>query len=436
MTKNPPHNRLPDDFDAETYLSLHSDVRVAGVNAAEHYLTFGIAEGRGYRSLSQTRQTYLSRIAGLENFSFLLSRMPTYTAPPLALSPNVTGIDDAELIGRVTSAYRTSLEAYSPTDGFWDSWHFGLKKTIHDALAGDDRAVAAGVLRDPASNVFFWGFDAIAKSPEGSPEPHELVLTRLNTSCDWRDLYAYWICDSLIGFAEMVGARRAVYPEYEVDRDLQTFEKILDTDELLTDIEVELGLELHFPNPFPSELGIASKRGLIGFRSVQALYQGWRIATIAKGRQNFKVLEIGAGLGRTAYFANLFGVNDYTIVDLPLTNAAQGYFLGRVLGADNVRLGGETGTAAIRVMVNADMAGHDETYDLVVNVDSLTEMPREVAKDYWSFIRSRSDSFLSINHEFNLHTVRELYRDDSTVFATRYPYPLRRGYVEELLTLA
>jgi len=63
-------------------------------------------------------------------------------------------------------------------------------------------------------------------------------------------------------------------------------------------------------------------------------------------------------------------------------------------------------------------------------------MPQEVAQSYWSFARRSSNAVLSINHEFNAHTVRELYRTDSAARVTRYPYPLRRGYVEEFITWA
>jgi hypothetical protein len=55
----------------------------------------------------------------------------------------------------------------------------------------------------------------------------------------------------------------------------------------------------------------------------------------------FDVLEIGAGLGRNAYFPGKFGVKNYTIVDIPSTQLAQGYYLGRVLGTDAVGLPGD-----------------------------------------------------------------------------------------------
>ena len=40
---------LPEDFDAGRYLRMHPDVAAAAVDAAEHYLNFGLSEGRSYR---------------------------------------------------------------------------------------------------------------------------------------------------------------------------------------------------------------------------------------------------------------------------------------------------------------------------------------------------------------------------------------------------
>jgi hypothetical protein len=50
VSSNTSKTTLPDDFDAETYLSLHPDVKIAGVDAATHYLTYGKAEGRQYKT--------------------------------------------------------------------------------------------------------------------------------------------------------------------------------------------------------------------------------------------------------------------------------------------------------------------------------------------------------------------------------------------------
>jgi hypothetical protein len=40
---------LPTDFDSQTYLELNPDVREAGVDAIEHYLRYGVIEGRAYK---------------------------------------------------------------------------------------------------------------------------------------------------------------------------------------------------------------------------------------------------------------------------------------------------------------------------------------------------------------------------------------------------
>jgi GT2 family glycosyltransferase len=43
-------NKIPEDFDAEFYLNLHNDVKDAGLSAEQHYLDFGVNEGRKYKS--------------------------------------------------------------------------------------------------------------------------------------------------------------------------------------------------------------------------------------------------------------------------------------------------------------------------------------------------------------------------------------------------
>jgi hypothetical protein len=49
LRRDSPAGTLPSDFDAETYLRLNPDVRMAGVDASHHYLAHGRREGRAYR---------------------------------------------------------------------------------------------------------------------------------------------------------------------------------------------------------------------------------------------------------------------------------------------------------------------------------------------------------------------------------------------------
>src|ERR1700722_549504 len=109
------------------------------------------------------RFRFLRRMERLEHFVWLLNRMPTEVPPQLDLSTALESPDDLLLVKRVMAAYRRAVAASASTEGFWDGLAGGLKKPIHEALIGDDFATATAILRDPASNVLFWGFDAVAR---------------------------------------------------------------------------------------------------------------------------------------------------------------------------------------------------------------------------------------------------------------------------------
>jgi hypothetical protein len=327
----------------------------------------------------------------LGHFAWLLHSRPGPQAPELVLSGAPDYADDLPLIRRVMTAYKQSCETYQRSDSFWDGALTDLKAEIHRGLIGDDVNAAAELLRDPAQTTFFWGFDAIAKAPAGSIEPHENVIRALNQTGDWKRLYAFWLLDALSSAAEAVGARRVPYPETNPDQVGIHEASNATADRIIDQIDQALGFSLTFPNPFPGELGLPTRRGIVGFRAIQAVYQAWRIAQIAGGNKDFKVMEIGAGLGRTAYFAGLFGIRNYTIVDIPLTSAAQGYFLGRTLGADAVCLAGEA-TDGIKIRTPEHTRASTATYDLVVNVDSWTEMSMEAANRLLEIRKGRRQS--------------------------------------------
>jgi hypothetical protein len=43
---------IPTDFDPDVYLELHADVKKAGIDPIQHYLEFGIKEGRAYKKIN------------------------------------------------------------------------------------------------------------------------------------------------------------------------------------------------------------------------------------------------------------------------------------------------------------------------------------------------------------------------------------------------
>ena len=95
----------------------------------------------------------------------------------------------------------------------------------------------------------------------------------------------------------------------------------------------------NFPAPFRGELGHSTSRGPAGYRAIQALYQTWRLFQLVGPKQS--IVEIGPGMGRTAYYAYRAGLTDYTTIDLPLGVVAQACFLGAVLGADKIWMEGD-----------------------------------------------------------------------------------------------
>lgn len=61
-------------------------------------------------------------------------------------------------------------------------------------------------------------------------------------------------------------------------------------------------------------------------------------------------------------------------------------------------------------------------------------MDPKIAKAYWDKIERSSRMFISINHEVNPFTVKELIDTGTRVASVqRMIYSMRRGYVEELV---
>lgn len=325
------------------------------------------------------------------------------------VSERFTDLDDRELVSRVEAAYAAACQTPISSDGgFWLNEFATLKQAEHESLLA---GTAGPMLRDPARSHLFHGFDGLTLGSEPDDK-----------------LSAAATYDGLLQLAAATGAGHLHYPEAGEANPLP------DVETTLRHLDAALGIRVTFPNPFPYESGLATSRGIATFRSAQSLYQAWRIARLVAAKAGPRIVEIGPGLGRTAYYAYQMGLRDYTLVDIPLSGAAQGYFLGRVLGASQVRLHGETGAAPVTIVPPSVFLDGNDRADLVVNVDSLTEMSRSVADAYWRRIHTGTSAFLSINHEHNAFTFRDLLNAAGHAGqASRTPYWLRRGYVEELV---
>jgi len=163
-----------------------------------------------------------------------------------------------------------------------------------------------------------------------------------------------------------------------------------------------------------------------------ATYQIARLQELLPAARS--VVEIGPGMGRAAYYGHRAGL-DYTTIDLPLGIVAQACFLGRALSPDALWFAGEDEAASdgrIKLLYSVP----DDRFDVVLNVDSITEMPAAVAFEYFRWAASHGRCLLSINHEKNRFTVTKLAAFSAPMQRiVRRPCPAWDGYVEEAFLL-
>ncbi|TDK35191.1 hypothetical protein E2F50_13085 [Rhizobium deserti] len=335
--------------------------------------------------------------------------------------------NDESLVKRIITAYQGSFTGqHSTVESMWFTWIGPMKEPIHEALMEGDFPAVTEFLRDPSSSHLFQGFDNLVVQDDGS----QLVPKY------WARWMAGWTYDALRRLTEAVGARPMAYPEGSGQAG-KAGSGVPAPDELLRDLDDSFGFRIDFPNPFQNEVGIPTSRGTATYRAVHALYQAWRVKQLVEGKPDAKVLEIGAGLGRSAYYARKMGIKDYTLIDLHMTNVSQAYYLGTLCGYDSVILHGEDGARAdaFKIMPPDFFLEGLETYDLIVNVDSFTEMSFAAASAYMYEIKKRARCLLSINHEANEFTVAQMVSEIGEECRSRTPSWIRKGYVEEVVYL-
>ena len=116
-----------------------------------------------------------------------------------------------------------------------------------------------------------------------------------------------------------------------------------------------------------------------------------------------------------------------------MTLIGQSIFLAATLGENAINLFGEERVGNQIKLIPIKYLNTIKAVDLVINVDSLTEMDHSSAKYYADFCNDQKLPFLSINHEANEFTCAQVFDGLNGLFrASRSPYWFRQGYVEEL----
>jgi hypothetical protein len=303
-------------------------------------------------------------------------------------------------------------------DGIWLNIFNNFHKNVIDIIKSDKSRIE-DILDDPSKYDIFYGFDSNCN--------YVLKNTRYSDYFENDEL----VIDKILNFAEYLGILRHNNPErYRI-----IFKKP-SLDNLINEIEKKINIELKFNNVFPGEKGVKTQKGIISNRKIQAIYQAYKIKEIFKKNNYKNILEIGGGLGRTAYYCYKFGIKNYTIVDLLIPRVCQLSYLSRVLNEENIInesqiVNLENLENKIKIISPNYLFDKNVKYDLIFNSDSITEIDSINQNKYINFIKENAKYFYSINHESNKNRVNDLFSNTNILEVEKNLYWLRRGYLEE-----
>ena len=222
------------------------------------------------------------------------------------------------------------------------------------------------------------------------------------------------IYDKFLSVMEANAVIPAFSPEeYQKKQDFLKFYTI-SPDDYLDMLERSFDCDLKAPEFQGSHFGIKTERhGLYSDRDVMALGIAIRIKETYWNRSDIRIADLGGGVGHLTYWLNKLGFTNITYVDVPTVTISAMYFL-------------ETNGIRNTIFVSPD--DFDGDYDLVINVDGLTQYSKEAAESYSSRIEAKAKHFLSINREFDEFRVSDVCKMRRI---SRNPFWLRRGYIEE-----
>jgi hypothetical protein len=270
---------------------------------------------------------------------------------------------------------------------------------------------------------------------------------KILTNRKYRSWLSQFNLDKLITLAEALG----VLPYENPEQGRFGFNMYCDVDDIVENIERNLRINIIPPLDEGGSYKLNTGKGALHYRDIFSLYTAWRIKKILENEQNPIVCEIGAGVGKVAYYTHLFDIKNYTIIDLPYINVLQGFYLIRSLPSVEVILYGENQGGAknpISILPYWSFEDIPEKYfTLTLNQDSFPEIDRKIVMSYLNLIKHNTKTyFLSINQEGEstmslsgtkqnivLKLINEVKGFESVY---RFPFWLRKGYIEELFKIS
>jgi hypothetical protein len=318
-----------------------------------------------------------------------------------------------------------------PNSGIWEMTKHEFHGPFHRLIAEGDVQGFALYMNNAMRETITHGLG-----------PGRQVFEAMATSGEGQAANVLILIDRLASVAEAIGARRCENPEQgtygaAVQRDAT---------EIVRGIEAVLGVPIGRPAVM-GNFGLLVDGAIIDVRVPDDAYTAYRVHSLLAPFGLGPVCEIGAGLGGTALQALRMGVPRYMIADIPVMNIVQGWFLAHTLGPQHVQLFGEPDIGqAVKLLPYWEFYNPANHFDLVVNRDSLPEIPAEHAIGYIDEIARRRCHLLSINQEgcesAAQGDLRQLWVRDLVAKSQgfrclgRHRAWTREGYVEEFFAPA
>ena len=344
---------------------------------------------------------------------------------------------DIHLCERLLKAYKAvSLENAKVTKTTGALWAGTLKEKygkLASALESEDPRTLASILSLMFREHFVYGV--------ASGE-----LVKHSRSALGNKIWSINYYDKIVSLAEYLGVVRNESPQQ--GRIAVALNGNLGV--LVKEIENYLGSSIDFPD-VGSPYGILANNSLITMEHPEHIYAALRIHHSIRnflGEEDckkYQLVEIGGGYGGLAYWIRSLGkiaTHSYTIIDLPIMNVLQGYFLSKAFCPSEVCLFGESPTeeAIFHVLPTISFEVLNHKIDVLINENSMPEMTDQIVENYIKIAKDKvTGLFFSYNHEayapifeINQVLVPEIVKKvGGFSCVARNVSWVRNGYVEE-----
>jgi hypothetical protein len=324
-----------------------------------------------------------------------------------------------DFIDRIRKSYQLQLVDFEGmASPLWE-YIRSLNSELHNALI-DSSLDLKQMLENPLNNNLFYGVDNTARD----------VLPLLPS----QDILNTAIRNSLVHLESLLGIRKLFNPEggsiYNEPKILDKLNDVISVDQMLNRIFSTLKINPDVSQLSLDQVGLSSSYGSVSERLPHALYLSQLLSNLTKFSGYTSFVEIGPGVGRVLLYGSRQGLNTFG-VDLPLGVVGSAYYLSRHLGESAISLPGENNKSArIKLLSPRDFLKSKKNFGIMFNNDSFTEMPEEIALRYLS--SNNFKTLISVNHEANDFTVKEIANKVGLKPLIRTEYNLRPGYLFEI----